>query len=192
MTYIYSGDDDDEQHDVDVLNHFDKYDLVDVEKDLEDLWSANNNVDDIAIGNQNLSEINKDNLSNIRIGGDNDNIGEGEGLVKMNNPSDIFEEYIEQLDVTFEDFERYEEIETQEVMKEISVSNRRKYVMIIVLVIGIFLPPVLFVNVIREFKRRKSEKLATLYHTTLFVLFVYSLIVFSLIMVGVMYLINLI
>ncbi|KAL7716919.1 Uncharacterized protein QTN25_005516 [Entamoeba marina] len=181
MTYIYSGDDDDEQHDeqhdVDVLNHFDKYDLVDVEKDLEDLWSANNNVDDIAIGNQNLSEINKDNLSNIRIGGDNDNIGE---------------EYIEQLDVTFEDFERYEEIETQEVMKEISVSNRRKYVMIIVLVIGIFLPPVLFINIIREFKRRKSEKLATLYHTTLFVLFVYSLIVFSLIMVGVMYLINLI
>ncbi|EDR27265.1 hypothetical protein EDI_344710 [Entamoeba dispar SAW760] len=93
-------------------------------------------------------------------------------IVTLSEPPDIFQEYLDNLQVTYENFENYEKTETKEIMKEIHATNKKKACMIIFLILGICFPPFLICSLVYMRKYRKSQKLSSIYHITLFIVFV--------------------
>ena len=100
-----------------------------------------------------------------------------------NKYTDPFQEYLDHLEVKYEDFETYEKTDTKETNQEIYVNEHERVFMIIVIIFGIFISPCLCINLIKDYKYRRSEQLSNLYNITLYLFFVHMLIIVSILFV---------
>lgn len=106
----------------------------------------------------------------------------------LSEPVDPAQLYLDGLAVHYEEFENYEETEKQETMREINVTQKSRYCLIVCLVLGIFCPPFLLVGLIREYRYRRSPRLASLYYLIMFMLFFDALVLAAVIFVVIVYL----
>ncbi|GAB1227758.1 hypothetical protein ENUP19_0355G0002 [Entamoeba nuttalli] len=108
-------------------------------------------------------------------------------IVTLSASPDMFQEYLDNLQVTYENFENYEKTETKEIMKEIHATNKKKVSMIIFLVLGICFPPFLVFSLVYMRKYRTSQKLSSIYHITLFIVFVDIMLLLTVVMAAIFY-----
>ncbi|ELP84631.1 hypothetical protein EIN_172760 [Entamoeba invadens IP1] len=109
------------------------------------------------------------------------------GEETLSKPVDIFQEYLDNLNVSYEKFENYENLETNEIMMEIHVTKWDKCFMITFFIVGIFFPPLLLVGLIAKRKYKNSQKLGSIYQTTLYLLYLYMLLFASAAVVAIIF-----